>query len=133
MMKTDNSGKKQHPNSRANLRPWKPGQSGNPKGRPPNMVCWSAILTQLLQEVPEGERETEAVKLMRALIKAGHKGKVDAIDTVMERTEGKVGQTVQVAVDLEARVKTFKIYGKGGKVETAQDLLRQSTEGDSKE
>jgi len=70
---------------------------------------------------------------MRALIKAGHKGKVDAIDTVMERTEGKVGQTVQVAVDLEARVKTFKIYGKGGKVETAQDLLRQSTEGDSKE
>ena len=36
--------KELHPNSLANLRPWKPGQSGNPSGRPKN------TFSQLVEE-----------------------------------------------------------------------------------
>ena len=46
-----------HPNSRKNLKPWQPGQSGNPKGRPirydpyedPRYVAW---LTAQIHKIP---------------------------------------------------------------------------------
>ena len=33
-----------------NLRPWKPGQSGNPHGRPKGVKSWSTIVQQLLAD-----------------------------------------------------------------------------------
>lgn len=66
-----------------NLIPWKPGQSGNPAGRPPSSV------TTLLKEK---DRQGVADKLY-AMALAGDLG---AIREYLDRTEGKVATDINL-------------------------------------
>ena len=95
-----------NPNSLAALRKgggWKPGQSGNPKGRPPGVKYVSEALRELL-----GEDETLVNRLAKSLAKRALKSDT-ALSLVFERTEGKVTQPIegQITADI-----TF-IIGKG--------------------
>ena len=92
-MKTDNGGKKQHPNSRANLRPWKPGQSGNPKGRQPKNLSLVSLVKELLEKA-DGEGKTEAEALAEVIIREAKGGKAELIKELLDRIDGKVGQSV---------------------------------------
>lgn len=40
-----------------NLQMWKPGQSGNPKGRPPQDQSIAAIARHFLSQTPEGQKK----------------------------------------------------------------------------
>lgn len=85
-----------HPNSRKNLKPrWKPGESGNPAGK----LCLTDILKKELQQVidyiipglpPNKDNLTGAQLVVKALVLAGIKGKIDAIEKIFDRTDGKV-------------------------------------------
>lgn len=77
------------------LRPWKPGQSGNPKGKP------KRSLTTLLREAGEkgevlGERLPEGMTVAEAFAQAawGHaiKGNPSFASQILDRLEGKVPQ-----------------------------------------
>ena len=95
-----------NPNSLAALRKgggWKPGQSGNPKGRPPGIKYVGEALRDLLEADPN-----LAHRLAKSLAKRALKSDA-AISIVFERTEGKVTQPIegQITADI-----TF-IIGKG--------------------
>lgn len=76
------------------LRPhcWKPGQSGNPGGRPKKKLV-DELLTELLEASESGEARLIAKKLI-ALAK---KGDTVAAKLVAERTQGKPMQKVEVS------------------------------------
>jgi len=82
--------KGKHPNSLANIKEhgFKPGQSGNPKGRPPNIKYVSEALRELL-----AEDKSLAYYLAKNLAKRALKNSGD-LSLLFERTEGKVTQPI---------------------------------------
>jgi hypothetical protein len=75
-----------HPNSLKNLKKggWKPGQSGNPKGRPKGIKYISEAIKEQLENNPALLDE-----LARKLIERAMKSD-NALNIIFERTEGKV-------------------------------------------
>ena len=68
---------------------WKPGQSGNPKGRPPKK-----ILTEALQRVLAKLNDKETETLVSPYMERIARGDVAAFKEVADRTEGRVPQSV---------------------------------------
>lgn len=90
---TDVSGKNSGRRGRIeNLRPWKSGQSGNPKGCPPKAVRLSAILEAHLETIsPEDVKKRPWKQLfIEAVVKAAMKGSGTAIKEIFDRIDGKV-------------------------------------------
>jgi len=75
----DNTAQKQ---KRTVGRPFKPGQSGNPAGRPKGSLSLTALMKQELERVPEEGKPSYALAFVK---KALHKAIVDG-DTQMIRT-----------------------------------------------
>lgn len=82
------------------LNQFKPGESGNPSGRPRGTKNLSTILREMLQEEIEvdvnGKKEKKTLSdvLVRKLLKKANDGDVRAIQEVFDRTEGKAKQEV---------------------------------------
>jgi hypothetical protein len=77
-----------------NLKPWKPGQSGNPAGKPKGRSV-TARLRDLLdavelggKPVPDGKQVADL--LAEVILKNALKGDHRFVSTVLDRTEGKV-------------------------------------------
>ena len=70
-----------------NLKPWKPGQSGNPGGRPKNDVA-SEIAKAAFSQNPE--------LIYRAFIEALKKGNARAFQVLADRAYGKIKGTREV-------------------------------------
>ena len=70
---------------------WKPGQSGNPKGRPPKARCLTDCLRDVLAETVEvrGQRLTKAQVIASILLGKAIRGSMDAIRLIFDRTEGR--------------------------------------------
>jgi hypothetical protein len=75
-----------------NLRPWKPGQSGNPGGRPRKR-----LIDRELEELLSDSDSSLANAIARALLVRARKGDLKAIQLVVERTEGRPRQAVEVS------------------------------------
>jgi hypothetical protein len=71
---------------------WKPGQSGNPSGRPKKILS-NAIEKQLSPEVIE--------KLALAVLSKAIKGDVRALELLFERFEGKMPDKVEMSYTKE--------------------------------
>lgn len=88
-----------------NLRPvsWKPGQSGNPKGKPKGTKSISTFLRKLLDKeisAPRGSelasgKITVAERLALSLISQANLGNIRAAVEILDRTEGKVKDVVE--------------------------------------
>ena len=91
---------KQHINSKRVVgKPFKKGQSGNPKGRPKMEVCIPDILRSILQEkIGEGEKITRLEAILKKVVKMAYDGDHGAIDFLADRTEGKAVETVRTQV-----------------------------------
>ncbi len=85
----------------ANLKPFKPGQSGNPNGRPKKALLSDALRRQLAIALPGMSERTQAEAIAAALISEAILGNVQAIREVGDRTEGKPAQAI--ALDLDVR------------------------------
>lgn len=90
----DNSGKR--PDGRSRGRPFEPGQSGNPGGRPRGKSVTAALRELIDAQGPES--------VAGPLLKAAQTGDLKAIRIVLERTEGKVPDQVEHEGTLTVRV-----------------------------
>lgn len=72
---------------------WKPGQSGNPKGRPPKAKVWEDALIAAIARKASGEPDI-LLKLADALIEKVRTGDVGAIKEFGDRMDGKVPQAI---------------------------------------
>jgi hypothetical protein len=80
-----------HPNSLANLKPFQPGQSGNPSGRPKKKPVTEALERLLNSE----ENAEEIAKALLDVVKARGKGTVSAAKEITDRVEGRVSDKVE--------------------------------------
>lgn len=98
--------------------PWKPGVSPNPGGRPKVNRTVSSALAELQDtegEDPEaivaafkrarGARlcgaDHKAIAIFRTELDAGGRTQISAVDTVLDRLEGKVSQSIDVSGSLD--------------------------------
>jgi hypothetical protein len=72
---------------------WKPGQSGNPSGRPKKLPI-TDVLRQELEELGE-DGVANDVAIARKLIELARQGDLAAIREVTDRTEGKARQRIE--------------------------------------
>lgn len=118
MSNTESTEKKQ--DRRRNLpQLFKPGQSGNPKGRPKGSKHLSTLLREALEEMAksangkpivfDGENLTwkEAV-IKRVIDKAVVKGDFKALEMIFDRMEGKPRQKIDFNDESDGRAERFK-------------------------
>lgn len=73
-------------------RPFKKGQSGNPKGRPKKLPDLEVIMAAVLADESGGI--TAAEQIIKALHKAAIKGNVRAAELLLDRAYGKITQKI---------------------------------------
>lgn len=86
---------KQSRNNLKNLKGkgWKPGQSGNPAGRPKSDLCITSLVKELLEQ-DAGQGKTNAQLVAEAIVKLAKtpdaRGYVPTVKELLDRIEGKV-------------------------------------------
>ena len=75
-----------------NLKPWKPGQSGNPKGRPKKNICLTSLLKEEIAKLnPEDKKKrTWGELIVLATMRLAIKGNATALKEVWARIDGRV-------------------------------------------
>lgn len=105
---------------------WKPGQSGNPKGRPKNIQYLSEMLRDQLDQVPDtidGEPNTKTWRdlICDSILRAAVKGNQPALTKeLLDRIEGKVTDKHRIESELPVRIEFVP----------AQELLKGKSESD---
>lgn len=93
---------------------FKPGQSGNPGGRPKSTL--SKTLARILAEKFPGSKFTNEEHLARVIIKAAIEGDKDMTHLIFDRLEGKMMQPVGLGADPAAEPVKFTLsLGDGAK------------------
>jgi hypothetical protein len=96
----------------ANLKPFKPGQSGNPEGRPKSITLSEAYRKQLAQPVPgDKEGRTFAEVIASRVVVAAAMGDVGAAREIADRTEGKPRQALDVDMQVHDWRQMARDYG----------------------
>lgn len=89
----------------ANLKPFKPGQSGNPAGRPKSITLSEAYRKQLaMTDETDPLKRTFAEVLAEQMIVKAKTGDVAALKEVADRVEGKAKQTITLSTDRREQV-----------------------------
>lgn len=84
-------------------RPWKKGQSGNPKGRPPKDVSLTSLIKEYLETVPDivrkdGTRNTKTWRELIALawLTGAADGNQALLKELLDRLDGKPESTLKL-------------------------------------
>lgn len=77
---------------------FKPGQSGNPSGRPKGSVSLIAELRKILNETDKKTRKKNSQLVMEKLLEHAKKGNIKHIREILDRIEGKPISQVSVVV-----------------------------------
>jgi len=101
---------KNKPKRKAPKTAWKPGQSGNPKGRPPAGWSWAELLREAGEEIDKKSGKPFKELVSKKLWKKCMEGDVRAIKELMNRMDGMPLQKVEAKVrgDLIVRQTTYK-------------------------
>ena len=116
-------------------KPFKPGKSGNPKGRPKGARSLSTILREMLEEpidiVVDGKKERREFRevIIRKLLKKANDGDMRAIQEIFDRVEGKAQQKIDHTSGGEAIPPIIKVMYEGD----AKAIKRLYETGDSRE
>ena len=87
---------------------WKPGESGNPAGRPPNVK----YLSDLLRDALRGDNGAMAKWIIARLMLESAEGAIDATKLIFDRTEGKVA--LPIIGDDDAPIPVVFQFGENG-------------------
>jgi len=93
-----------------NLRPWKPGQSGNPKGRPKKRDSLVSLLKEALEEeyLADKKGRTWAEVLTEQLLLKAVNGDMVAQRIIWEYVEGKPKQETEIPSEIKINVNYVK-------------------------
>jgi hypothetical protein len=75
-------------------KPFKPGQSGNPKGRPKKLPELDTLLADVLGEEKDGMTAAEAI--LKKLRQMAAQGNIRAAEILLERAYGKAKQSHEI-------------------------------------
>lgn len=108
-------------------RPFKPGQSGNPAGRPPVPDCLTDCL-RAVAVLPVQTGETHAQRLAAVLWRKACAGDLRAAALVLDRLEGRPPQGLSVDVRNSEPLRTSVVFiGCGDEGQGTSDVPRQSS------
>src|SRR6478752_3234498 len=93
---TQSTGENKASSRTAGLRPWKPGQSGNPGGRPKKKPV-TDLYEQILNDPEAVDELREAI---RKAIRKGNMAMVLQVKEMTDKVEGKVTQTIDATLDV---------------------------------
>jgi hypothetical protein len=93
-------------------RPFEPGTSGNPNGRPKAEVCLTALLRAALAERDVEGKRTKARALIDSLVLQACEGNVRAIQAIFDRIDGLLVPFVEKTDDLASLLKAAEEYTK---------------------
>jgi hypothetical protein len=119
----------QHPNSTSKRRvvgkPFPPGQSGNPGGRPKGRSITALLRegmdkTALAIGVKLAEGQTVAEGITDKLLSMALDGNMESIAVILDRTEGKVSQPLDVTGETVQTVFYLPDNGRDGHAGTAE-------------
>ena len=81
-----------------NLKPFKKGQSGNPKGRPKKSKCIPEILRRITAE-KDKSGVTKLNLILNNVVNEAIKGDTWSIQFIADRMEGKPAQVIQQTIE----------------------------------
>lgn len=94
------------------LRPWKKGQSGNPKGRPKSLPDLPKLLAEVLGGYPEGKQKTVMQEILEELARDAKakdsKTKSRSAEILIERAYGKTKDADKSPEDTPQKITGFK-------------------------
>ena len=93
--KTKKTGVKHKPSTEHLKPPWKPGQSGNPKGRPKQGFAIADLLNEIGNEKVPGKKITKRRKMLEVAYEQAMKGNKEARAFIADRTEGKALERIR--------------------------------------
>ena len=76
-------------------RKWKPGQTGNPGGRPAGYLPFAPMLRRALLKADRRNR-TQMEKIAEKVVAMAAQGDMDAVRWLADRVDGKVAQSISV-------------------------------------
>ncbi len=106
---------------------FKPGESGNPNGRPPGLSI-TALVRAELEKVPEGQKEkAKTLLVQRILKKAIADGDTKMIEKIWGYVDGLPPQTLNLGQTPDQEPLTVKIvHGNAGNGTIRENLPKQS-------
>lgn len=119
---------KQKKNKEDYLVKWKPGQSGNPAGRPKGQTL-TELLRKALFNIPDNEKQSVANKFIDSVVEQALKGDDKAQKLVFNYIDGLPKQDIQVGGELKINVVNYGDMDELEKEENGDnDTLPVSTE-----
>lgn len=93
---------------------FKPGQSGNPKGRPKGIISLKKLIRQVLEEkivTDDGNKVVRGLLIVKAMIEKAESGDVSAFRAICERLEGMPTQAIDVTARPVVQMPELKLIG----------------------
>ena len=126
------------PDWRKRLTPWKPGQSGNPSGKPKGLLTRQQVETTFKRFHDKTLEELEAVvndkkstilerMLCSVMIKAIEEGDINRFGFLLDRAIGKVPNVVDVSQEELLRKELSEMSDAEVKQLARQELLNEGT------
>ncbi len=81
-----------------NLKSWKKGQSGNPKGRPRKADCLTSLLKEEIEKIDPDDQQKRTHKelIVIATMALAKKGNATALKEVWERMDGRTTNKIEI-------------------------------------
>ena len=79
---------------------WKPGQSGNPAGKPKGARHVSTLMKEAITAVATDTGTSDDILIIQALVAKAKDGDLKAVDMVLDRVDGKAEQTINLDADV---------------------------------
>ncbi len=94
-----------------NLKPFQKGKSGNPNGRPKKLPELDELLKDILLDETNGKTQIELI--VRTLVKQSLKGDIRASEILLNRSYGKVKESIELEQKNESRVVILQLPDNG--------------------
>jgi hypothetical protein len=110
------------------LRPWRKGQSGNPKGRPVTRPITMRLVKMLEERLPEDIRKklglpkkaTWADAMIRRAVAEAVTGNIAAMNSIADRVEGSAPRRLELVTPEDKEVKIRIVYEDSSKEDAAK-------------